>query len=91
MVKSTEHGPRAHFTDYLDLARHWGVPVQRQVGPGLVVVVDVLPQDAEEMPPSERDEMVRALPADRSDLALSESVLPRGPWSAMGAAQGAAE
>ena len=67
MVKSTEHGPSAHSTDCLDLARRRGVPVQRLVRPGLVVVLDELAQHVEKMPSPERDDVIRTFRSDGAD------------------------
>src|SRR5437867_2282468 len=49
---------------------------QRQVGPGPVVVVDVLRQDPQQMPFAEHDDMVQAFPSNRSNHALGIGVLP---------------
>src|SRR5258707_15749553 len=46
----------------------------------LVVVFHVRQQYVTEMPLAEHNNMVKALPSDRTDETLSKSVLPWGPW-----------
>ena len=81
LVKSTEHGLRAHHADSLDLAWHRRVPVERLVRARAVVALDVLTERAEAMASSKRDDVVGALTSNRTDDALSEGVLPGGAWS----------
>src|SRR6266478_7355616 len=46
----------------------------------LVVVFHVRQQYVTEMPLAEHNNMVKALPSDRTDESLSKSVLPWGTW-----------
>src|ERR1700686_3333581 len=46
----------------------------------LVVVFHVRQQYVTEMPLAEHNNMVKALPSDRTDQSLSKSVLPWGTW-----------
>ena len=46
----------------LALAEFGGVLVEREVGPGSVIVLEVLAQDAPEVPLSENDDVVEAVP-----------------------------
>jgi hypothetical protein len=55
---------------------NWGVFVQRQVSPELVVISDVACDDAAEVSLAEHDEMVETLPPDRADQPFDVSVLP---------------
>ena len=52
----------------------WRVLGQRQVCPSSVVIVDVLRQDPLQMPFADHDDMVKALPSDRSNQALGIGV-----------------
>jgi len=51
----------------MGLARAWfgGILVESEVGPGSVIVLDVLPQDAPQVLLSENDHMVEAFPPER--------------------------
>ncbi len=80
MVQTTEHGRRAHLTDGLYSARYRRVPIERLVRPRPVVVLDVLPHHSQQMLSPERDDVIRAVAAYRTDDALDERVLPRRPW-----------
>ncbi len=50
---------------------------ERQVGPGSVVIVEVGRQDPPQVTRVHDDDMIKALPPDRSDDALDIGVLPR--------------
>ena len=75
MVQAAENGPRDDLALELDMARHRRVPVQRLMRPRGVVVRGVHADRAKEMTTSERNDVVGALPADRSDHSLDEATL----------------
>src|SRR5437667_6815318 len=54
------------------------VPIQGEVGPRLVVVAGVFPEDPSEMVLAEDDQMVQAFSANGSDHPLHVGVLPGG-------------
>ena len=62
----------------LVLAEFGGVLVEREVGPGPVIVLEVLPQDAPEVLLRENDDVVEAVPPKGTDHALAVGILPRG-------------
>ena len=64
----------------LNAPRNRCIPLQGEVGPGLVVVTDVFPEDPSEMVLAEDDQVAQALPAYRSDDSLGVGVLPGRPW-----------
>jgi hypothetical protein len=65
--------------DGLALARFGGVLAEREVGPGSVIVLKVLPQDAPEVLLSDNDDVVEAVPPKGTDHALAVWILPWGP------------
>ena len=65
--------------DGLALAGFGGVLAEREVGPGSVIVLEVLPQDAPQVLLSDNDDVVQAVPPNGPDHALAVRVLPRGP------------
>jgi hypothetical protein len=75
----------ADFAELQDVPRRWQldrsgigrVPVEREVGARLMVVAEVMGQDAAEMPLAEDGHMIQALAPDRADEPLRERVLPR--------------
>src|SRR5258707_13891552 len=77
VVQATEDGHRNDPPDPVDRSMDWGVFVQRQVRPELVVIRDVGCDDAAEMSLAEHDEMVETVPSDRADQPFDVSVLPR--------------
>ncbi len=78
VMRSTEHGSGDHFPGSpIDLARLRRVPVEAHVAAGRVVVPDVRPEVAKEMPFAKGDDVVGCLPADAPDDALAERILPR--------------
>src|SRR2546422_2743360 len=50
------------------------------MGPGPVVVVDVLRQDPQQMPFADHHDIVKAFPSNRSNHALGIGVLPGRTW-----------
>src|SRR5437868_2314193 len=46
----------------------------------LVVIIHIRQQHVTEMPLAEHNNVVKALPSDRTDQSFSISVLPWGPW-----------
>ena len=54
------------------------VLIECEVGPGAVIVLEVLPQDAPEVPLSENDDVVEAVPPNGTDNALAVRILPGG-------------
>ena len=50
------------------------------MGAGPVVIVHVSCKDVAQMAFVKDDDLIQALPPDRADHALDESVLPRGAW-----------
>jgi len=53
---------------------------ERQVGPGSMVIVEVGRQDPTQVTRVQDNDMIEALPPDRSDDALNIGVLPRRSW-----------
>jgi hypothetical protein len=53
------------------------VLVQREVGTRLMVVGEVLGQDAAEVSPAQDEHVIQALAPDRADEPLREGILPR--------------
>jgi hypothetical protein len=62
----------------LDGARDRRILLQEEMRTDLVVVFHVRQQCVTEMPLAEHNNMVKALPSDRTDESLSKSVLPWG-------------
>ncbi len=60
----------------LHLAWRRRVAVQRQVRPGIVIVVEVIPKDSVEMPFVEHDQVVETFPTYRADDSLAVGILP---------------
>ena len=77
VVQATEDGHRNDPPDPVDRSMDWGVFVQRQVRPELVVIRDVGCDDAAELSLAKHEEMVETLPSDRADQPFDASVLPR--------------
>jgi len=76
MMQPADHRQRDHFafTDRLALAWLRSVLVEREVGSGAVIVVDVLAQDAPQMLLSEDNDVVQAFPAKGPDHALAVGI-----------------
>jgi hypothetical protein len=53
-----------------------GVPLQGEVGPGFIIVVDVGLQESAQVVLAEDDRVVQAFPPNRADHALRTGVLP---------------
>jgi hypothetical protein len=72
MMEPADHREGDDFPsiDRLALARFGGVLIEREVGSGSVIVLDVLPQDAPQVLLSEDDDVVEALPPKGPDHAL---------------------
>src|SRR5260370_41011717 len=77
VVQATEDGHRNDPPGPVDRSMDWGVFVQRQVRPELVVIRDVGCDDAAEMSLAEHDEMVETPSSDRADQPFDGSVPPR--------------
>ena len=76
-MESTEHSSADDPSFVLDSARDGGVACQGQVSPAAVVVLRVRLKCPEEVSLTERDDVVGALPSDRSDHSLAIWILPR--------------
>ena len=63
----------------LGLAEFGGVLVEREVGPGSVIVLEVLSQDAPQVLLSENDDVIEAVPPKGTDHALAVRILPWRP------------
>jgi len=61
----------------LDIACNRRVSIQGQMCPRLVIVVEVVSEDASEVAIVENDAVIKALPADGSDQAFNIRALPR--------------
>lgn len=83
MMKPANLGQRDHIAHLgrLHRTRIRTVVVQRLVCSRRVVVGRVAPEDPHEVPFTENDDVVEALPPDRPDQALAERILPRRAWS----------
>jgi hypothetical protein len=81
MVQATDHreGDDLPPVRRLALAEFGGVLVEREVGPGSVMVLEVLAQDAPQVLLSENDDVVEAVPPKGPDHALAVRILPRRP------------
>lgn len=64
MVDVTENWPSNDARFRLDRPSRWGIHGQGKVGSEIVIVGDVLSEDAPEMRFAERDDMVDALATD---------------------------
>lgn len=63
-----------------DAPRYWSVVIKRLMRARGVVVVDVFGEDPSQVRFAEKDDMIEAFTADRSDHPLSERVLPGRTW-----------
>ena len=79
MMQSTENGACAHFANDFGHSGHRRVPFERLMCSVGVVVLDVLHERPKQVPPPERDDVIRALPAKSADDSLGKSVLPGTP------------
>jgi hypothetical protein len=75
----TRQGDDVPFSRWFGSAPGRCVAAQRHVGPVLVVVGDVLPNQAEQMSLSKHDDAIQQFAAQGADPSLGESVLPRRP------------
>jgi hypothetical protein len=57
-----------------------GIPLQRQMRAGFVVVREVLGQNAAQVLLVQHYHVIQALAADRADDSFSVRILPRSPW-----------
>jgi len=64
-----------------DLSLDRRISVQRQVGSGIQVVLKVGLQDAPQVSFVDHDDVIEALPTDRTDEAFAIGILPRRSWS----------
>ncbi len=64
----------------LNAPRNRSVPLQGEMWTRDVVVLDVITQDAPQVPFAEDDQVVQALPAYRSDDSLGVGILPGRLW-----------
>ncbi len=60
--------------------RFWAVLGERQVGPGSMIIVEVGRQDPTQVTRVHDNDMIEALPPDRSNDALDIGVLPGRSW-----------
>ena len=80
VVQPAENWAAKNVPGPLDGARDRRILLQGQMRTDLVVVFHVRQQYVTEMPLAEHNNMVKALPSDRTDESLSKSVLPWGTW-----------
>jgi hypothetical protein len=68
MVQPADHQKDDDLPSIYGLARAWfgGILVECEVGPGSVIVLEVLPQDAPQVLLSENDDMVEAVARTRA-------------------------
>jgi hypothetical protein len=66
--------------DGLDASRRRRVFREREMGPGAVIVGEVVGERAPQMPLVEDDHVVETLAPDRTDHALDVGILPRTGW-----------
>ena len=80
MMQSADYreGDDLASIDGLALAGFGGVLAEREVGPGSVIVLEVLPQDASQVLLPDHDDVVEAVPPNGTDHALAVGILPRG-------------
>jgi hypothetical protein len=74
----SEHG--GCYPGAIDGARDRRILSQRQVRARLIIIIHIRQQHMTEMPLAIHNNVVEALPSDRTDESLSKSVLPRGTW-----------
>ena len=81
MVQPADHreGDDLPLIGGLALAGLGGVLIEREVGPGSVIVLEGIAQDAPQVLLSENDDVVEAVPPKGTDHALAVRILPRGP------------
>ena len=81
MMQSADHGQTDDLPSIggLALARFGGVLIEREVGSGAVIVLEVSPEDAPQMLLSEDDDVVEAFPPKGPNHALAVGILPRRP------------
>jgi hypothetical protein len=77
MMEAAEERMGANASDPLNWARDRRIFVQRSVRSGLIIVGGVLTQDPAQVRLAQDDNMVDALPTDRSDQSFGKAVLPR--------------
>ena len=80
MVQPAENWAAKNVPGPLDGARDRRILLQGETRTDLVVVFHARQQYVTEMPLAEHNNMVKALPSDRTDESLSKSVLPWGTW-----------
>ena len=78
MVEATNFGDLDHpsATDFLDFAMLGAVHCEREMRARVVIVVEVVADHSPQMPLIQDDDVIEALPPDRSDHAFDEWILP---------------
>ena len=73
---------RDHPTPFrrFNLALNRGVPIQGQVGPRFVVIIQVLIQNPQQVSLVEHDDVMKALASDGADHPLRVRILPGRSW-----------
>ena len=73
---------RNHPTPFrrFNLALNRGVPIQGQVRPRFVVIIEVLIQNPQQVSLVEHDDVMKALASDGADHPLRVRILPWGSW-----------
>jgi len=81
MMQSADHREGDHLPPIVGLAltEFGGVLAEREVGPGSVIVLEIVPQNAPQVLLCENDDVVEAVPPKGTDHALAVRILPRGP------------
>ena len=77
MVQAAENRPRLDASYWLHGTVDRCVLTQGEMRASLIIIVDVAGQHMAQVPLSEHDDMVKALPADRADQTLRIAILPR--------------
>jgi hypothetical protein len=79
VVKSADLRHRDHSSCgwWFDWTRERGIPFQGKVGPRLMIITEVRPQDPSQMVLVQHNHVIKTLPPDGSDQPFHECPLPR--------------
>ena len=80
MMQAADHreGDDLPLIGGLSPAGFGGVLVEREVGPGSVIVLEVVPKDTPQVLLAKNDDVVQAFPPKGPNHALAVRILPRG-------------
>ena len=83
-MQPAENRPSNELTETLDRPMTWRILAQGQMRSQFVVIPAVGRKDPAQVGLAEDDDVIEALPADRTDQPLRMPVLPRGDRRAVG-------